>query len=38
MHAWQLSVALGAALARREPTGGGISHLFAQPPPIADAA
>lgn len=27
-----------AALAWHERTGGDISHLFAQPPPIADAA
>lgn len=38
MHAWQLSVTLGAALAWHERTGGDISHLFAQPPPVADAA
>jgi hypothetical protein len=38
MHAWQLAVTLGAALAWHERTGGDISHLFAHPPPIADAA
>jgi hypothetical protein len=38
MHAWQLGLTLGAALAWHTRTGGDISHLFAQPPPIADAA
>ncbi len=38
MHAWQLAVTLGAAIAWHQRTGGDINHLFAQPPPLADAA
>lgn len=38
MHAWQLALTLGAAIAWHQRTGGDISHLFAQPPPLADAA
>jgi hypothetical protein len=38
MHAWQLAVTLGAALAWQERTGGDLNHLFAHPPPATEHA
>lgn len=38
MHAWQLAVTLGAAIAWHQRTDGDISPLFAQPPPLTEAA